>query len=181
MKQAGLAEAIADAITSLPESLQGLFWANVTLVGGNTLLPGFTERLRRDLVSWAPSEYFVRIRRPEDPVTFPFECIRHHLNLDKLPYRSATHIRDRFVTRAEYLEHGSNICRSKFASAPLSSDWQPPAAVMREADEDEESESVSSGHSEEMARKRARRAKEEAGRPKKKKKDVEARGFRVKI
>ena len=118
------------------------------------------------------------------PINHAFDCIRHHLNLETLPYSNAQHIRDTFVTRAEYLEHGSNICRRKFATAPLPPDWAPPAATLREADLDEDTEEVSSGHSEEMRRKRAKRAKEDEGFAKprgKKKKDKSEAGFRVKI
>jgi actin-related protein 6 len=45
MEQAGLGEAVADAIGSLPEELQGMFWANIGLIGGNTRIDGFDERL----------------------------------------------------------------------------------------------------------------------------------------
>lgn len=45
MQQMGLAEAIANSISALPEELQGLFWANITVVGGNALFPGFKNRL----------------------------------------------------------------------------------------------------------------------------------------
>jgi len=120
------------------------------------------------------------------PINHAFDSIRHHLDLETLPYPDATHIRDTFVTRAEYLEHGSNICRRKFATAPLPYDWAPPAAILREADADDDTEEVSSGHSEEMARKRAKRAKEDAGigtnkRKKKKATDKDDKGFRTKI
>lgn len=45
MQQSGLADAIAQSIAALPDELQGMFWANVTVVGGNSLFPGFKERL----------------------------------------------------------------------------------------------------------------------------------------
>lgn len=116
------------------------------------------------------------------PINHAFDCIRHALNLETLPYKSAVHIRDTFVTRAEYLEHGSNITRRKFATAPLPPDWVAPVATLREADLDEDTEEVSSGHSEEMARKRAKRAKEDQGFAKprgKKKKDKSEQNFRA--
>ena len=45
MAQAGLAYTIADAISATPEDLQGLFWANIALIGGNVMLPDFKQRL----------------------------------------------------------------------------------------------------------------------------------------
>jgi actin-related protein 6 len=45
LQQQGLPEAIATSISRLPEDLQGLFWANITLVGGNCKIPGLLPRL----------------------------------------------------------------------------------------------------------------------------------------
>jgi len=45
LSQAGLAQTVADAISVLPENLQGLFWANIGLLGGNTRFPNFANRL----------------------------------------------------------------------------------------------------------------------------------------
>ena len=43
--QAGLAHTITNAISATPEDIQGLFWANIGLIGGNVKFPGFKERL----------------------------------------------------------------------------------------------------------------------------------------
>ena len=45
LHQAGLGEAIVQSITLLPEDLQGMFWANIGLIGGSTKFPGFSSRL----------------------------------------------------------------------------------------------------------------------------------------
>ena len=45
LAQAGLAHTIANAISATPEDIQGLFWANIGLIGGNSKFPGFKERL----------------------------------------------------------------------------------------------------------------------------------------
>jgi actin-related protein len=45
LEQSGLAEIIAAVIACLPEDLQGMFWANIGLIGGNTKMPGFRQRL----------------------------------------------------------------------------------------------------------------------------------------
>ena len=36
---------MAASIALLPEDLQGMFWANIGLIGGNTAMPGFRDRL----------------------------------------------------------------------------------------------------------------------------------------
>jgi actin-related protein 6 len=45
MKQAGIPEIILESLSVLPTGLHPAFLANVLAVGGNSLLPGFTERL----------------------------------------------------------------------------------------------------------------------------------------
>lgn len=51
LDQAGLAQAVVQSIALLPQDLQGMFWANIGLVGGNIRLLGFKDRLSVDLIS----------------------------------------------------------------------------------------------------------------------------------
>jgi actin-related protein 6 len=45
LDQSGLADTIAASIFSLPVDLQGIFWANIGLIGGNFDIPGIETRL----------------------------------------------------------------------------------------------------------------------------------------
>jgi actin-related protein 6 len=45
LQQSGLAATIAASVALLPDDLQGMFWANIGLIGGTTKFPGFRERL----------------------------------------------------------------------------------------------------------------------------------------
>jgi actin-related protein 6 len=45
LDQAGLAATISFSISLLPSDLQGMFWANIGLIGGTTKFSGFRERL----------------------------------------------------------------------------------------------------------------------------------------
>ena len=45
LEQTGLPGTIAASIALLPEDLQGLFWANIGVIGGNTQFSGFHQRL----------------------------------------------------------------------------------------------------------------------------------------
>jgi len=45
LSQAGLASTVAFSISQLPADLQGMFWENIGLMGGNVKLPGFRKRL----------------------------------------------------------------------------------------------------------------------------------------
>lgn len=52
MRQAGIPELILQSLSVLPTGLHPAFLANVLVVGGNALLPGFMERLYVLPVSW---------------------------------------------------------------------------------------------------------------------------------
>lgn len=69
---------ISDSISSLPQDLQGLFWANIGLIGGNVKFKGFGSRLcvassptcvlfhillsrRRELRALAPVTYAIGV------------------------------------------------------------------------------------------------------------------------
>lgn len=45
LPQAGLSWTIADAISCLPAEIQGMFWANIGLIGGSVMFSGFRNRL----------------------------------------------------------------------------------------------------------------------------------------
>ncbi|THH05662.1 hypothetical protein EW145_g4632 [Phellinidium pouzarii] len=108
LAQSGLARTIADAIHSLPEDLQGLFWSNIGLVGGNAKLPGFGQRLMSELRSLAPIDHEVSLYESSNPI---IEAYNSGAELA----RNAD-FAEEAVTRAEYQEYGSNICRRKFAN-----------------------------------------------------------------
>ncbi len=65
LQQAGLAEAIAASIASVPVQIQGLLWSNIVLTGGSVQFPGLLSRLERELRPLAPCEYTVRVTLPE--------------------------------------------------------------------------------------------------------------------
>ncbi|OBZ68644.1 Actin-like protein ARP6 [Grifola frondosa] len=111
LRQSGIAETVAACISLLPEDLQGMFWANIGLIGGSTKFPGFRERLMSELRSLAPVDCEVAIYSSSDPITEAYSSavsFAHDMDFSKCA-----------VTREEYLEMGSNACRRKFK------DWKP--------------------------------------------------------
>jgi len=105
LNQCGLAPAVAASIRLLPEDLQGMFWANIGIVGGNTKFPGFKERLMSELRSLAPVDTEVVIYSSHDPIT---EAYRSAVQFARTPaFPQCT------VTREEYQEMGSNASRRK--------------------------------------------------------------------
>ncbi|KAF9943143.1 Actin- protein 6 [Mortierella alpina] len=102
MDQAGIPEAIVDAISSCDEEIQGMLYANVVLVGGNAKLPGFRKRVAHDLRQLVPS----------DPLGYAWQGGKRLASMEEF----ASDFKNRVVTRAEYLETGSALCESRFRS-----------------------------------------------------------------
>ncbi|KAF8887162.1 actin-related protein Arp6 [Infundibulicybe gibba] len=108
MEQPGLPATIAFSISLLPKEIQGMFWANIGLIGGNTMLPGFCKRLfvQTELRSLAPVDCEVFVYESTEPIT---EAYRAAVNFAATP-----EFTDNLVTRAEYAEFGSSASRRKF-------------------------------------------------------------------
>lgn len=68
VNQAGIAEAIVQAVSSANPELHELLYGNVIVCGGCARFPGFLERLYNDLRSLVPDEYELNVRIVEDPV-----------------------------------------------------------------------------------------------------------------
>lgn len=112
LDQAGLASTIAYSISLLPNDLQGMFWANIGLIGGNAKFPGLRERLMTELRMLAPVDCDVVIYECEDPITeayqsaYAFAC-----SSGNVTSAVGGGVQTRLVTRTEYLESGT---RKKF-------------------------------------------------------------------
>ncbi|KAG6889499.1 hypothetical protein C0995_000665 [Termitomyces sp. Mi166 len=111
LDQSGLPATIALSISLLPSDLQGMFWANIGLVGGCAKFPGFRVRLMSELRSLAPTDCEVVIYECDEPIT---EAYRAAVTFVDMP-GFTNHV----VTRAEYAESGSNASRRRFH------DWKP--------------------------------------------------------
>ncbi|KAI5123138.1 hypothetical protein M0805_000841 [Coniferiporia weirii] len=116
LAQSGVATAIADAISSLPEDIRGLFWSNIGLVGGNVKFPGFRQRLMSELRSLAPIDHEVHIYESSNPISEAY--------LSGAEFARRRGFANEVVTRAEYQEFGSNVCRKRFASTSWRANWE---------------------------------------------------------
>ncbi|KAF8980560.1 Actin- protein 6 [Entomortierella lignicola] len=112
MEQAGIPEAVVDAVSACDEEIQGMLYANVVLIGGNARLPGFKKRIVNDLRRVVPSEYEVRVGIDKDPLGYAWKGAARLATMDEF----ASEFKSRLVTRAEYLETGSALCESRFRS-----------------------------------------------------------------
>lgn len=66
LQEAGLPEVVMQSLEALPEALRPVMLANIMVVGGNSLIAGFMERLEREIRENAPSEWMVRIKRADE-------------------------------------------------------------------------------------------------------------------
>jgi actin-related protein 6 len=119
LDQAGIPATIAHSISLLPSNLQGMFWANIGLIGGSTKFQGFRDRLLSELQTLAPVDYEVGIYECENPITEAYTSAYNLASEDGLT-------RHDFVTRAEYLESGSNASRRKFRDWKQESEKEKP-------------------------------------------------------
>lgn len=106
IQEMGIPEAIVHSIQSLPEDMQPHFYQNIVLTGGNTLFPGFRERLEAELRSLVPAHLPVSVLLPANPISFSWEggrLLSHNPDYDEM-----------VVTREDYEENGHFICEEKF-------------------------------------------------------------------
>eukprot|EP00075_Anas_platyrhynchos_P021866 XP_027311119.1 actin-related protein 6 [Anas platyrhynchos] len=106
IQEMGIPEAIVDSIQNLPEEMQPHFFKNIVLTGGNTLFPGFRDRVYSEVRCLTPTDYDVSVVLPENPITYSWEGGKLISENDDFE--------DMVVTREDYEEHGHNICEEKF-------------------------------------------------------------------
>ncbi|PWA33061.1 hypothetical protein CCH79_00013118 [Gambusia affinis] len=106
IQEMGIPEAIADSVQSLPEEMHPHFYQNIVLTGGNSLFPGFRERLEAELRSLVPAHLPVNVFLPENPVCYSWEggkLLAHSPDYDEM-----------VVMREDYEENGHIVCEEKF-------------------------------------------------------------------
>lgn len=106
IQEMGIPEAIVHSIQAMPEEMQPHFYQNIVLTGGNTLFPGFKERMEAELRSLAPAHIPVSILMPENPITYSWEggkLLAHNPDYDEM-----------VVTRDDFEENGHCVCEETF-------------------------------------------------------------------
>jgi actin-related protein 6 len=100
LEQAGLAEAIVQAIAAAPPRLSAALFASIEVVGGCARTPGLLERLRTEVRALAPADVAVNIDMAPDPTHAAWHGAAI---VARQPYMEQLR-----VTRAEYLERGGH-------------------------------------------------------------------------
>ena len=108
IQEVGLPGAVMEAVGGLPEALKVGMLANVVVVGGNTLISGFVERLEAELRTLVPADYMLNVVEAEDPIK--------HTWLGAAQFASRPELlKEALVTKAEYDERGSAWLGRRFA------------------------------------------------------------------
>jgi actin-related protein 6 len=107
--QPGLAACVMQSLSVLPRALQASLLSNILVVGGNAKMPGLVQRVQREVRMLAPSEFVVRVRKMEDPVTSTWLGGARMAGNREVVRRVG-------VSRQEYFEHGSAWVGRRFGS-----------------------------------------------------------------
>ncbi len=121
----GLGELVFDSIREADTAVRGILYKNILLSGGTTMLPGFPDRLKKDIEdSWRT---FVN-RNPASEKTAPVNIIvdlahqappRRHINVFSgatvfaQTARKKGPLSETMITKKEYDETGGSIVKRK--------------------------------------------------------------------
>jgi actin-related protein 6 len=107
IQEMGIPGAVMESLKVLPEALKVGLLANVIVVGGNSLIKGFMERLEAELRTLVPTQYLLNIGRADDPVKHTWLGAARFASQPEL-------LREVLVDKAEYDERGSTWLLKKF-------------------------------------------------------------------
>lgn len=104
MDQCGLVEMIKDILTRVEAPQRSTIVQDFYTTGGNTLIPGFKDRLQIDLQGILPAGQKMNVREATDPLLDAWRGAARWAN-DNAKYKTAR------VTRADYDEMGSDYIK----------------------------------------------------------------------
>jgi actin-related protein 6 len=106
IQQGGVSHAIMQSLQACHSDLVGPLLSNILLVGGNVNLPGFKERVERELRMAAPDHFPINISVPDDPINAAWRGGSSVASNSKFV--------EQLVTKEEYEEHGHSVCQRRF-------------------------------------------------------------------
>ncbi|KAF6036219.1 hypothetical protein EB796_005460 [Bugula neritina] len=101
IEQIGLAEAINHVISLTDPAMQPHFTSNIILTGGNSLFPGFKQRVFDDVRSSTDIFFDVKVHLPSNPITYAWE--------GGSTLAASSQFQKVAVSREAYNEHGANV------------------------------------------------------------------------
>lgn len=107
--QPGLPEAAAQSLATVEEVLAEAAANLVVLTGGNTKFRNFNNRFTNEMRKLIPNEHDLKIYHPDSPDHFVWQSANKFLHDVK-----TRHLESPFISRATYLEYGSDYCNRFF-------------------------------------------------------------------
>ncbi|EGV66472.1 Actin- protein 6 [Yamadazyma tenuis] len=103
-----LTDLVVEAIMTSPVVARPLLSQNITVVGGTSLVPGFSTRLEDELAKELPSDWKVQVvssgdHKPDVASWYGGAELCQSEIIDKVT-----------ISKQEYYEHGSNWCQTQF-------------------------------------------------------------------
>jgi actin-related protein 6 len=108
IQETGIPGTVMESLSGLPEALRVGLLANVVVVGGNSLITGFIERLEDELRALVPSQYLLNISCADDPVKHTWLGAARFASQPEL-------LKEVLVDKAEYEERGSTWLLKTFS------------------------------------------------------------------
>ncbi|KAI3426082.1 hypothetical protein D9Q98_008050 [Chlorella vulgaris] len=99
MDEAGLAEAVAQAVSAAHPHLHALLYSNVLITGGTARCPGFRDRLAAELRALVPDDYELGVYLADDPAVCAWRGGALLAASAQYPQLA--------VTRKEWMQHGA--------------------------------------------------------------------------
>lgn len=106
LPEMGICEGIHHCTRLCPEEVQPHMTKNILLTGGNTLFPGFRDRVLKDVRSFSEDLVDINVTLPENPITYAWEggtLLSQDPEFSKM-----------IVTRKQFEEHRLSFCLDKF-------------------------------------------------------------------
>ncbi|KAF5302067.1 hypothetical protein FQR65_LT08617 [Abscondita terminalis] len=105
MEQWGIHETTYNCIMKCDVDIRKDLYANIVLSGGTTMCPGFSERIKKEIVALAPSTIDVKIIAPSDR--------QYSVWIGGSVLASSRTIKDMWISKKDYDEIGPSIVHTK--------------------------------------------------------------------
>lgn len=100
-----LPEAVHNSVVPFDDVLHKTLYNNIILTGGNTMFPGFRERMEKEVTKLAPKRHIVK--------TTAHPVVGYSAWLGGTILASLPSFQEMLVTKQEYDENGSSIIHKK--------------------------------------------------------------------
>lgn len=104
INEAGIPEMLTQVVGKCPKQFESLLYENIIIGGGNTMYPGFKERLENDLQSLKPIDSTVNVYDAKEPQHAAWKGLR-------LFCQNKQNFEEYVVTRREYNEEGFRVLK----------------------------------------------------------------------